>query len=434
MDSRLKIMTVAFSVSAIILVLLIVFYVNKDHFTSKSTGKNTGASVVVSEDNTVGKNGGNKTAWGYQIGSNLEAFKEDESFFDKQATKYDEYVKKHNTLSLITTSVEKDLRVKIIDYDGKLVVDEPFEITIEGKGDYKDSDKDGVIYIPYIKAGEYSLSLHEIEGYTVPEKPLLVNVKAQVEYIAIDDIKNLIKTEDEIDPSKDDNNYLDMKEDTDGTEITKLLTTQENAKIGIDVSKYQGEIDWKKVADAGVSFAIIRCGYRGYSTGSLVIDPNFAKNLKGAIDNDIDVGVYFFSQAISEVEAVEEASMVLSQIAREYVTYPIFIDSESSGADGRADKLNEESRTKICKAFCETIESGGYNAGVYASKNWFNNRLNASDLDKYVIWVAEYRDAPTYDGVYNMWQYTSKGQVPGIEGNVDLDLSYLEVTGKKSKR
>ena len=256
---------------------------------------------------------------------------------------------------------------------------------------------------------------------------MVVDVKAQVEYVPIDDIKALIKTEDEIDPEKDDKDYLDMAADTDTTEITKLMTTAENAKVGIDVSKYQGEIDWKKVADAGVKFAIIRCGYRGYSTGSLVIDPYFEKNLKGASSNGIDVGVYFFSQAINEVEAVEEASMVLSQIKRQFVPYPIFIDSEASGGDGRADKLEIDKRTAICRAFCETIESEGYNAGVYASKNWFNNRLNASELEKYVIWLAEYREAPTYEGVYNMWQHSSKGQIDGITGNVDLDLSYIEV-------
>jgi len=426
MDSKLRTITIAACVGVVLFVLVIVLYVNRDLFGGKGTRKDSGALISASEDNGE-KAVAEKTEEGYWIGDDLSAFKEDESFFDKEATKYDEYVKKHKTLSMITTSVEKDLRIKIVDYDGKVLEDKELSVTIEGKGDYKDTDKDGIIYIPYIKAGEYKVTLNEVEGYTVPEEPLIVNIKAQVEYVPIEDIKALIKTEAEIDPSKDDKDYLDMDADTDKTEITRLMTTAENATLGIDVSKYQGEIDWKKVADAGIKFAIIRCGYRGYSTGSLVIDPYFEKNLKGATANGIDVGVYFFSQAMNEVEAVEEASMVLSQIKRAYVNYPIFIDSEASGGDGRADKLNVENRTKVCKAFCATIESEGYNAGVYASKNWFNNKLTAKELEDYIIWLAEYREAPTYEGVYNMWQYSSKGKVDGIEGNVDLDLSYLEI-------
>jgi len=426
MDSKLRTATIAACVGVVILVLIIVLYHNREMFAGKGSGNKTGALLSASSDeqnSAVAE----ETFEGYRIGEDLSSFEEDESFFDKEATKYDEYVKKHNTLSLITTSVEKDLRIKVVDYDGNAIEDTEIEISVEGKGDYKDTDKDGTIYIPYIRAGEYKVTLHEVEGYTVPEEPLIAVVKAQVEYVAIEDIKSLIKTEDEIDPSKDDKDYLDMAEDTDKTEITKLMTTAENATVGIDVSKYQGEIDWKKVAASGVKFAIIRCGYRGYSTGSLVIDPYFEKNIKNATANGIDVGVYFFSQAINEVEAVEEASMVLSQIKRQFITYPVFIDSEASGADGRADKVNTDNRTKICKAFCETIENGGYNAGVYASKNWFNNRLNSSELENYVIWLAEYRDAPTYEGVYNMWQHSSKGSIDGIEGNVDLDLSYLEI-------
>jgi len=426
MDSKLRGITIAGSVGVIILVLLVVVYVNKGNYSSKGTGKTSGASVAMSEDTEETNYGGEKTFEGYKIGSDLEAFKEDESFFDKEPTKYDEYVKKRNTLSLFTTSIEKDLRIKILDYDGNQVKDEEFTVSIENKGDYTDSDKDGMIYIPFIKAGEYKLVLKEIEGYTVPEEAVTVNVKAQVEYVPIDDIKALIKTEDEIDPKVDDMDYLDMEKDTDSTEINKLLTNQENATLGIDVSKYQGDIDWEKVAKAGVKFAIIRCGYRGYSTGNLVIDPNFQKNLTGAVSAGIDVGVYFFSQAINEVEAVEEASMVLSLVNREYVTYPIFIDSEASGGKGRADNLEKDDRTKICRAFCETIAGAGYKAGVYASKNWLNNRLEAKDLEKYNIWLAEYREAPTYEGIYNMWQYSSKGTIDGINGNVDLNLSYKE--------
>jgi len=176
-----------------------------------------------------------------------------------------------------------------------------------------------------------------------------------------------------------------------------------------------------------VEFAIIRAGYRGSSSGSLVVDPYFEQNIKGALDNGINVGIYFFTQAIDEREAVEEASIVLSLIKGYDVTYPVFIDSEGAGGNGRADNLDVPTRSKVCQAFCETIRSGGYAAGVYASKNWLNNRL---DITKFsgdnVIWLAEYRneDEPTYGGTYGLWQYTSSGRLNGIEGRVDFNLCF----------
>lgn len=159
--------------------------------------------------------------------------------------------------------------------------------------------------------------------------------------------------------------------------------------------------------------------------GSLVVDPYFEANIKAATMAGVKVGVYFFTQAINEVEAVEEASMVL-ELVREYsLDYPIFIDTEGAGGNGRADMLSVEERTLVCDAFCRTVENAGGEAGVYASRNWYYNRIDASKLENYCIWLAEYRSAPLYDGYYNMWQYTSKGTVDGIEGNVDMNISYM---------
>ncbi len=195
---------------------------------------------------------------------------------------------------------------------------------------------------------------------------------------------------------------------------------------GIDVSKWQGEIDWKAVADAGIDFAIIRVGYRGASTGVLVEDPYFKKNIKGATGNGIKVGVYFFTQAITEAEAVEEASMALSLVSGYKLEYPIFIDTESASG-GRANNVGKAQRTAIIKAFCKTIQNGGYKPGVYASTSWYNDKLNASELSSYTIWVAQYNTKCTYKGKYHMWQYSSKGTVPGIKGNVDMNISYMGI-------
>lgn len=193
--------------------------------------------------------------------------------------------------------------------------------------------------------------------------------------------------------------------------------------MGIDVSKWNGSIDWNAVKNSGVSYVIIRCGYRGSSQGSLIDDPTFETNIKGATAADLKVGVYFFTQAIDEVEAVEEASMVLDRIKGYKISYPIFLDVEPSG--GRADSISADTRTAVCKAFCETIQNAGYTAGVYANKTWLTSKINVSSLSAYKIWLAQYAAAPTYTGRYDMWQYKSTGKVSGISGSVDMNISYL---------
>jgi len=198
-------------------------------------------------------------------------------------------------------------------------------------------------------------------------------------------------------------------------------------KKGIDVSKWNKEIDWEKVKAEGVEFAIIRCGYRGSSSGSLILDPTYEANIKGAIEADIPVGVYFFTQAVNEVEAVEEASMVINLIRPYDVDYPVFLDSESAGGNGRADQLTAEERTDIHKAFLETISNAGYATGIYGSTNWLNAKVDMNQLSGYHTWLAEYAEIPSYEGYYHMWQYTSKGEIDGISTNVDLNLCYMNI-------
>ena len=197
-------------------------------------------------------------------------------------------------------------------------------------------------------------------------------------------------------------------------------------RLGIDVSKYQGNINWNEVKASGVKYAILRVGYRGWGSGVLVEDDYIRKNLAGARAAGIDVGLYFFSQAVNEVEAVEEASMCIEILNGSRIEYPIFIDIETSGGNGkgRADNNSREMRTKIAIAFCETIKSRGYKAGVYANKNYLTNYMDASRLSQYYIWLAHYTSKTDYAGKYDMWQYSSKGSIPGIKGNVDMNKSY----------
>lgn len=203
-----------------------------------------------------------------------------------------------------------------------------------------------------------------------------------------------------------------------------IATTVNGSKFGIDVSRHNGEINWNAVKASGVDYVIIRCGYRGSATGALIQDQNFTKNIKGATAAGLKVGIYVFSQAVNEVEAVKEASLAVACAKGYNLTYPIFIDTESSG--GRADRIDKATRTAVVNAFCQTVVNSGYKAGIYASKTWFEDKLNMGAISgSYRIWLAQYAAAPTYKGKYDMWQYSSKGKISGIKGNVDLNLSYM---------
>ena len=186
------------------------------------------------------------------------------------------------------------------------------------------------------------------------------------------------------------------------------------SKKGIDVSKFQGEIDWKLVKEDGVEFAILRAGYRGYGNGKLVLDEMFMENLEGTKAQNIDIGVYFYSQATSKEEAMEEAEMVIEALRGYDVTYPVVLDTELPSGDGaRTDGLTNEERTEYILAFCEIIEEAGYIPMVYSNVNWF-------------ILKTDYDSQPYFPYDFQMWQYSEKGQVNGIEGDVDLNICFKD--------
>lgn len=193
--------------------------------------------------------------------------------------------------------------------------------------------------------------------------------------------------------------------------------------MGIDVSKWNGNINWTAVKNSGVSFVIIRCGYRGSSSGALIEDPKFKANIQGAQNAGLKVGIYFFSQAISDVEAVEEASMTAQLIKNYRISYPVFLDVEGSG--GRGDKIDSATRTTVINAFCQTIKNSGYTPGVYANKTWLQSKMNVGQLNGCKIWLAQYNTSPTYNGHYDLWQYSERGTIGGISGKTDMNLSYL---------
>lgn len=191
---------------------------------------------------------------------------------------------------------------------------------------------------------------------------------------------------------------------------------------GIDISKYQTGVDYKKVKADGVEFAILRIGYTGYGTGKRQAkDTLFETHYKGCRDAGIDTGGYFFGRGTSAEEGKKEAEYVLSLIKGKTFEYPIFYDTEDTYYQAKATKAQN---TAACKAFCDTIKAAGYKTGIYASKSWFTDKLNDNELQAYDHWVAQYYNKITYNGSYTMWQYTSKGKVDGIKGNVDMDWCY----------
>ncbi|MBQ7013681.1 MAG: Ig-like domain-containing protein [Oscillospiraceae bacterium] len=259
-------------------------------------------------------------------------------------------------------------------------------------------------------------------------------------------------TQDPIEPQSADSHpvsYADtevLTEETSDMEETMETTTEPTEEYetlvhneryesdhfmyhGVDVSKYQYNIDWQAVADDGIDYAIVRVGFRGYGeSGVLAMDTMYETNIKGAIEAGLDVGVYFFTQALNEREAVEEAQYVLKQLEGYELRMPVYIDIENvEGAVGRMDsaELSSEELTAICDAFCSTIEQAGYRAGVYANKYWLTELLDAEYLSSnYEIWLANYTTETTYEGEYEAWQYTCKGNVEGIEVLVDRDVYY----------
>ena len=195
---------------------------------------------------------------------------------------------------------------------------------------------------------------------------------------------------------------------------------------GIDVSSYQPMIDWKAVKDAGIEFVMLRVGYRGYVSGELVLDEDFEAHITGALEAGLDVGVYFFSQALTPEEAVEEAEYVLQQVAGYDLTYPIVFDWEEVQAEARTDEMNMLMLTSCAEAFCARIEEAGYEAGVYFNQAYGYEQLNLVSLKDYYFWLAEYDDIPSFAYDFQMWQYTDSGIVPGIEGYVDLNIAFRE--------
>lgn len=200
------------------------------------------------------------------------------------------------------------------------------------------------------------------------------------------------------------------------------------ALSGIDVSFYQGEIDWNAVAADGIEFAVIRAGYRGCTEGGISEDERFRENMLGALDAGLKVGVYFFSQAVNAAEAEEEADFLLDLISGYDVTLPVMFDWEhiGNGTPARTDSVSGETLTECALAFCEKVAGAGYSSGVYFYPNLGYLEYDLGQLAGLTFWLSEPGNAPSFWYAHEMWQYSYSGRVAGIEGEADLNMYFVK--------
>ena len=198
--------------------------------------------------------------------------------------------------------------------------------------------------------------------------------------------------------------------------------------VGVNISGETGNVNFAGLKAAGVDYVMIRLGSRGYSTGQIALDANFKENIEGAIAEGLGVGVYFYSQAVSQDEAVQEASTVLQNLEpyRTNIKYPVAFDMEFVANDkARIDGLNRDDRTAIASAFLETVKAGGYVPMIYGNKEWLIKEVDLGRLQDYDVWLAQDAEIPDYPYQYAMWQYTSTGVLNGIKGDAGLNICFI---------
>ncbi len=205
-----------------------------------------------------------------------------------------------------------------------------------------------------------------------------------------------------------------------------LTCTTGKTRLGVDVSEHQEQIDWESVADAGMEFAFVRIGYRGYTKGAVNPDAYAEDNLTGAKDAGLKVGAYFYSQAISTTEAAQEAEFCIKFLKRYDIDLPVVFDWEYVSSDARTGDIDMQTITDCAKTFCSAIEDAGYEAMVYFNPSISTTHLDLLELQEYPLWLSLYSDTMDYPHQVEYWQYTQSGTVPGISGDADINLWFVD--------
>lgn len=224
-------------------------------------------------------------------------------------------------------------------------------------------------------------------------------------------------------------------------DFTKLVSNDKQMKyvedgksisfLGVDISKYQGDVDFYQLKDAGIDFVMLRVGARGYGSGQIMMDEYFETNIQKAADAGLDIGVYFYSQALTVEEAVEEANVVIQSLEGYTLQYPVAFDMEYVENDtARVEALSRADKTTVTKAFLDTIQSAGYRTMIYGNKEWLIKRIDLSKLKDYDIWLSQQKDIPDYPYKFSMWQYTTSAEIQGIDGYANLNICFIDYSAK----
>ncbi|MBD5454622.1 MAG: hypothetical protein HDR30_09970 [Lachnospiraceae bacterium] len=224
---------------------------------------------------------------------------------------------------------------------------------------------------------------------------------------------------------------------TNMSETANLRKYTDNGKkisyVGVDISKHNGTVNFRSMKAAGIDYVMIRLGARGYSTGQLSLDDNFVENIEDAIDAGLDIGIYFYSQAVTLEEATQEVNFVVQNLTpyKEHINYPVAFDMENVVNDkARIDGLSREDKTAISAAFLSGVQAAGYIPMLYGNKEWLIKNIDLAQLQNYDVWLSEDEDIPDYPYQYTMWQYTTTGVLNGITGDANLNLCFVSYSDR----
>ena len=335
-----------------------------------------------------------------------------------------------------------ELHISLLDESSSAVEGYNFELSLiddSGNEFIYYTSEEGKCHIVELKPGEYTLSILPQHGYG--EVREVCTVGSNYIFTRISDTTSMRGWSTEITHHgwKTENGKTYFI-DSNGSAVTGFVRIDEKlhyfnewgekAKaLGIDVSYYNGRIDWEAVKAEGIDFVIIRTGGRGWSSGKIYEDSTAFNYLLDAKAAGLDVGIYFYSTAVNTDEAVDEAHAVLARLNNIELDYPIYIDMEFSGQypGGRADILSKAERMEIASAFFTTVEKCGYKAGLYSSQYYLNTAIDHWSLGSYSIWIANYIEGltrPNFYGKYDIWQFTDKARINGIVGPVDMNIHF----------
>ena len=234
-----------------------------------------------------------------------------------------------------------------------------------------------------------------------------------------------------IDTTREQNNYNFTNMKSSDGKMHYYLDGKAVSFLGIDVSRYQKDIDYIQVKNAGIDFVMIRVGARGYQSGTISLDEYFTKNITAATEAGLDVGVYFYSQAISVDEANEEANLVIEACKDYKLKYPVAYDMEFVENDkARVETLSKDERTLIAATFLNRMVEAGYKPMIYGNEEWLTKRVDIKNMIGVSVWLSDESEIPDYPYQYAMWQYSTKGELYGIDGPVNMDLCFIDYSAR----